>query len=251
MRLCLWLLLFANTLLGATFDELMEKAARAATREATFLGSVACTESVVESKLDVRNKPESQSKRSYDYFALIDLSEGDLSVNESRIEQGKARTNKQLLQSTGFAMLSLIFHPFFQTSFTFSDDGTEHAGNVVWHKIGFQYRPGKRSPTLLRTGAREYPISWAGEAWVDEQTGRVARIHANVVAQLDEIGIKSMEANVRYGSAENLGENAEWVPLDAVVDLRTPHQHWRNTHTFGEFRKFEVSTVEQKKSSPK
>jgi hypothetical protein len=103
----------------------------------------------------------------------------------------------------------------------------------------------------LKTGAREYPISWAGEAWVDEQTGRVARIRANVVAQLDEIGIKSMEADVRYGPAENLGENAEWVPLDAVIDLRTPHQHWRNTHTFEDFRKFEVSTVEQKQGPSK
>ena len=93
--------------------------------------------------------------------------------------------------------------------------------------------------------------SVTGEAWVDEQTGRVARIRANVAAQLDEIGIKSMEADVRYGPAENFADESEWVPLDAVVDLRTPHQHWRNTHTFTSFRKFEVSTVEQKKSAPK
>ena len=236
---------------GADFDDLLAKTAHAATREVNFLSSVACTESVLEVKLDAKNKSESQSRRAFDYFVLVDLSEGDLSVNESRIEQGTTKEKKQLLQSTGFALLSLLFHPFFQTSFTFADGGVDQVAGVSWHKIEFQYRPGKRSPTLLRTGAREYPIAWEGEAWVNEETGRIGRIHANVAAQLEEIGIKSMQADVKYAEAESLGDSSEWVPTEAIVDLRTPHQHWRNRHTFSGFRKFEVSTEERKQTKSK
>jgi hypothetical protein len=215
------------------------------------MASVACTETVAEVKVGIKNKPESQSHRVYDYFVLVDTADGDLSVNESRIEQGKGKSSKQLLQSTGFALLSLVFHPFFQQSFTFTDNGTETMEGRLWHKVDFLYRPGKRSPTLLRTGAREYPISWGGEAWIDEKTGRIGRIHARVAAQMDEIGIKSMEADVRYGPAQNLAPPVEWVPLEAVVDLQTNHQHWRNTHSFSSFRKFEVTSTEQKTNTPK
>ena len=251
MKWCALLLMAASVASAVSLDELLDRTSRAAVKETAIIASVACTENVVEVKLDTRNKPESQSKRSYDYFVLVDLSEGDLSVNESRIEQGKGKMNKQLLQSTGFALLSLVFHPFFQPSFTFSDGGIEKISGETWHKIGFQYRPGKRSPTLLRAGQREYPISWAGEAWVEEGTGRIGRIHASVVAQLDEIGIKSMDADVRYGPAEGLSDQSEWLPINAVVDLKTPHQHWRNTHSFSTFRKFEVSSTEQKQSKTK
>jgi len=247
-----WLTLtlaIAGVARAATFDQILDRSFHAAEREAAFLASVASTETVAEVKLDPKERTESKSSRVYDYFVLIDTANGDLSVNESRIEQqskGGGKMSKQLLQSTGFAMLSLIFHPFFEQSFALRDGGSETVEGRAWHKILFQYRPGKRSPTLLRTGAREYPISWAGEAWVEEKTGRVARIHAKVAAQLDEIGIQSMETNVMYGPADNLGETAEWVPLKAVLDLQTLHQHWRNTHTFSRFRKFEVTTVEQK-----
>jgi hypothetical protein len=232
------------------FDRILDRTSKAAEREVVYLASVACTESIIETKLGPKNKTESQSRHLFDYFVFVDTADGDFSVNESRIEQGKGGKNKQLLQSTGFALLALVFHPFFQQSFTMSDSGTESAGGREWRKISFQYRPGKRSPTLLRTGAREYPISWAGDAWVDEPSGRVGRIQAKVVAQLEEIGIKSMEADVHYGPAANLNQPAEWGPLAAVVDLQTPHQHWRNTHTFAQFRKFEV-TSEQKGTKTK
>jgi hypothetical protein len=252
MRLPLTFILMAVSIVSAaTFDEVLDRTSKAAEREAAFLASVACTENLVETKLDAKNRSESKSSRLFDYFVLVDTAEGDLSVNESRIEQGKGKTNKQLLQSTGFATLALIFHPFFQQSFTMTDGGMETSEGKAWRKVWFQYRSGKRSPTLLRTGAREYPISWVGEAWVDEQTGRVGRIQARAAAQLDEIGIKSMGANVNYGPAENLGETAGWVPLEATLDLQTAHQHWRNTHTFSRFRKFEVTTLEQKAAKPK
>ena len=246
-------IVLATTLIvrGASVDQLLDRTSRAAEREATFLASVACTESIVEAKLGPKNNNQSQSKRLFDYFVLVDTADGDLSVNESRIEQTKGgKGNKQLLQSTGFALLALIFHPFFQQSFTMTEGETESSDGRQWHKIMFQYRPGKRSPTLFRTGAREYGVSWAGYAWVDEPTGLIGRIHARADAQLDEIGIKTMEADVRYGPVGNLNDSTGWVPLEAVLDLQTGHQHWRNTHTFSKFRRFGVS-AEEKRGDPK
>jgi hypothetical protein len=36
-----------------------------------------------------------------------------------------------------------------------------------------------------------------------------------------------------------------WFPRQATVEVETPRQHWRNTHTFFDYQKFSVSTEEQ------
>ena len=139
----------------------------------------------------------------------------------------------------------LILHPYYQNSFEFSDLGVVEEGGRQWRRLGFEFRPGKRSPSLLRAGAREYPLAWKGEALLDEATGQVASIHASLGSQLEEIGLESLEASVRYGPHAGQ-ESADWLPVEAVIDLKTHHQHWRNVHTFGSYKRFEVGTTEKR-----
>ena len=85
-------LALGSTAADLSFDRFLDRSSKAAERETAFLASVACTETVVETKIGIKNKPESQSRRVFDYFVLVDTAGGDLSVNESRIEQGAAFT---------------------------------------------------------------------------------------------------------------------------------------------------------------
>jgi hypothetical protein len=230
--------------------ELLDLAARAAEREIADLSSVACTETVVETKLSQKEKTEERRRRTFDYLVLLDTDDGDLSVTESRIEQGGAKKSeaKPLLASTGFATLLLILHPYYQDSFEFSDLGLVEEGGRQWRRLGFEFRPGKRSPSVLRAGAREYPLAWKGEARVDAATGRVASIQASLGAQLEEIGLESLEASVRYGPPDPR-DAAQWLPLEAVIDLKTHHQHWRNVHTFAGYKHFDVTTTEKQEAA--
>jgi hypothetical protein len=230
--------------------ELLDLAARAAEREIADLSSVACTETVVETKLSQKEKTEERRRRTFDYLVLLDTDDGDLSVTESRIEQGGAKKSeaKPLLASTGFATLLLILHPYYQNSFEFSDLGLVEEGGRQWRRLGFEFRPGKRSPSVLRAGAREYPLAWKGEARVDAATGRVASIQASLGAQLEEIGLESLEASVRYGPPDTR-DAAQWLPLEAVIDLKTHHQHWRNVHTFAGYKHFDVTTTEKQEAA--
>ena len=230
--------------------ELLDLAARAAEREIADLSSVACTETVVETKLSQKEKTEERRRRTFDYLVLLDTDDGDLSVTESRIDQGGAKKSeaKPLLASTGFATLLLILHPYYQDSFEFSDLGLVEEGGRQWRRLGFEFRPGKRSPSVLRAGAREYPLAWKGEARVDAATGRVASIQASLGAQLEEIGLESLEASVRYGPPDTR-DAAQWLPLEAVIDLKTHHQHWRNVHTFAGYKHFDVTTTEKQEAA--
>jgi hypothetical protein len=235
---------------AGTEQELLDLAARAAEREIADLSSVACTETVVEMKLGQKEKTEERRRRTFDYLVLLDTDDGDLSVTESRIEQSgiKKTEAKPLLASTGFATLLLILHPYYQNSFEFSDLGPVAGGERQWRRLGFEFRPGKRSPSVLRAGSREYPLAWKGEARLDAATGRVASIQASLGAQLEEIGLESLEASVRYGPPDGR-DSEQWLPLEAVIDLKTHHQHWRNVHTFGGYKHFDVSTTEKRESA--
>jgi hypothetical protein len=239
---------------AGTEQGLLDLAARAAERAILDLSSVACIETVVETKLNQKEKTEERRKRTFDYLVLLDTDDGDLSVTESRIEQGGAKKTeaKPLLASTGFATLGLIFHPYYQNSFEFSDLGVVDEGGRQWRRLGFEFRPGKRSPSVLRAGAREYPLAWKGEARLDPVTGSVTSIQASLGAQLEEIGLESLEAIVHYGppDVKDLARDSqEWLPLEAVIDLKTHHQHWRNVHTFGGYKHFDVTTTEKREAT--
>jgi hypothetical protein len=227
---------------------LLDAAAKAAEREIAALSSVTCTETVVETKFNEKDKIEGRRRKTFDYLVLLDTEDGDLAVTESRVEQGGSRKTeaKPLLESTGFATLMLILHPYYQNSFSFTDLGTVEEDGRQWQRLGFEFRPGAHSPSLLRAGAREYPLAWKGEVRIDTASGRVGSVHASLGSQLEEIGLESLDATVRYGpGAEALDE---WLPLEAVVDLKTRHQHWRNVHTFANYKKFEVTTTEKRET---
>ncbi len=234
---------------ASALPALLDIAAKAAEREATALSAVACTESVVETKLNLKDKTEERRRLTFDYLVLMDTDDGDLAITESRVEQtgGKRPEPKPLLATTGFATLMMILHPYYQESLEFSDLGTVEEGGREWRRLGFEFRPGKRSPSVLRAGSREYPLAWRGEVLLDGTTGQVASIHASLGAQLEEIGLEGLEATVRYGAADGR-RGGDWLPLEAVIDLRTHHQHWRNVHTFAGYKHFDVTTTEKREA---
>jgi hypothetical protein len=231
-----------------SLPNLLDVAAKSAEREMAALSSVACTETVVETKVNQKNKTEERRRQTFDYLVLADTEDGNLALTESRIEQGKTKTeSKPLLASTGFATMMLILHPVYQNSFEFSDLGVIDEGGRTWRRLGFEFRPGKRSPSLLRTGTREFPLAWKGEVLLDEVTGQVSSIHAGLGSQLEEIGLLSLEATVHYGPQPG-HTSADWLPTEAVIDLKTNHQHWHNIHTFASYKRFDVVTTEKREA---
>ena len=241
-------LTFATLGWANSLPNLLDLASRSAEREMTALSSVACTETVVETKVNQKKKTEERRRQIFDYLVLADTDDGDLAITESRIAQGKAKTeSKPLLLSTGFATMMLILHPAYQNSFEFTDLGVVDEGGKMWRRLGFEFRPGKRSPSLLRSGTREFPLAWKGEARIDDSTGQVAAIHASLGSQLEEIGLVKLETTVQYRPQPG-HISGDWLPTEAVIDLETNHQHWHNVHTFTSYKRFDVATSEKREA---
>jgi hypothetical protein len=58
---------------------------------------------------------------------------------------------------------------------------------------------------------------------------------------MEDMGLKSLTADVRYARVDFKGEQGgQWLPATAAIEVETPHQRWRNTHTFSNYKRFSV-----------
>jgi hypothetical protein len=204
---------------------------------------------VRQEKLSKDDKVELKEDSTYDYLVILTNSNGELNLSESRLpirEAKKDRKNTSMLLSNGFATLFLVFHPYYSAAFTFNLEGEEMVGGRMLDKVTFQHVPGMKSPAALALRGREYPLELTGTAWIDPQTGTIAKIEAGVADTLQDVGLKALSSEIDFAPVKFTDSKQEyWFPSQARVEVETPRQHWRNLHQFTAYKKFSVSTEEQ------
>ena len=255
------LLLLAGTIAGAQTDSLEKVLDRTSQRVSEFLdefSNVKCTEQVTQEKFKPNGKRELAQQSSYDYLVILTNAGGDMSVNESRLPVKEAKVNRRqdisMLLSNGFATLFLVFHPYYINGFDFTDAGSEMLDGHAARKIHFQHIPNTRSVAAIALRGREYPLELSGTVWVDPQNGNILRIEAGIGSSLEDIGMKTLESSVRFAPAafskddkdkdKDKDQPVYWFPTEAVVEVETAKQHWRNTHRFLTYKQFSVATEE-------
>jgi hypothetical protein len=208
-----------------------------------------CTEKVDQQKLSGDGKVERDLNSTYDYLVIFTNAGGELSLDESRQPIGEVKTDKKntpLLVTNGFATLFLVFHPYYSGSFQFTALEDETVGGQRLKKIGFRYLRGTRSPAALALRGREYPLPLSGTAWIEPDTGAIARIVADLGNAMEDVGLKTLRSEVDYAPVpfRDLKE-PYWFPARASVEVETSRQHWRNTHVFIDYQRFSVNTEEK------
>lgn len=245
-------LAIATNLPAASLPPVEALVARAGKQVQQFwdqMAAVHCTERVLQIKLDDNGKHLVERRSTFDYLVLMQLNGDEFRMDESRVEQGKApkHSDRALLTTSGFSTLILIFHPLYQDSFRFTLAPGQEGSNV---KVHFAHIHGKRSPAVLQLRNREYPIEWEGDASIDPASGAITHIEAGLAEPLADVGLRKLSADVVYGPVQlkDVKELA-WLPQTAVIEAQTVHQHWRNEHSFSEYKQFGVS-VDTKTEGP-
>lgn len=233
-------------------ERLNDLLTRTANQTAVFLdqfSDVKCTEQVRQEKLGKDNKVELKEDSSYDYLVILTNVAGELNLSESRIPLRQAkrdRKNTSMLLSNGFSTLFLVFHPYYAQSFKFALAGEEVVGGRTLEKVSFVHVPGMKSPAALALRGREYPLELTGTAWIDPQTGSIAKIEAGIADTLKDVGLNALNSEIDFAPLPFSGaKDVYWFPTVARVEVETPRQHWRNLHQFTAYKKFTVSTEEQ------
>ncbi len=224
--------------------ELLERAGQRVKQFWEELSSVACTENLVQEKLDAKGKVVLSSRGEFDYLINLRWDNVGMLVDESRLPLGapaKRAPQGALLATQGFATLLMIFHPEFQSSYSFSDDGEETVSGRKVVRIRFLPKNGAPTPGILAVKGRDYPIQWQGIARVDPEQAVVVSIDAQWKDPAPDVGLQSLTSQVRYAPTPFRGSSSNWwLPESAEIEVRTAHQHWRNVHHFANYRRFSV-----------
>jgi hypothetical protein len=244
----------ASASAGTQNDPIHDLLERTSTQVAKFLDQFSdtkCTEQVIQEKFKPNGKLEYKEQSTFDYLVILTNAGGELSLAESRLalreaNHGKNDKRPSLLISNGFATLFLVFHPYYANSFQFTDGGPDTIEGLKLEKIQFQHIRDMRSPAALALRGREFPLEISGTAWLDIQTGMIVKIEAGVGRSLEDVGLKVLRSEVTYAPVPFKGvEQTYWYPQQAIVEVETPRQHWRNTHKFTDYKRFSVSTEEK------
>jgi hypothetical protein len=247
------ILLFSTIVSLPAATDLLERTGKAVELFWDQLAAVNCVEHVEQEKLGPGGKVLYRQRSDFDYLAVLQLNGNDLLLEESRapIRQAVEKKGVPLLITNGFSTFEFIFHPLYQGGFEYSaPHPAQMDGRAMW-QVEFRQARGGRSPSVLKLRQREYPIAWQGTAWIDRETAAVVRIQADLESSMDDLGLKTMNAEVRYAPVEFKDDPAaHWLPAVATVEVETARQHWRNVHSFSRYRLFSVD-VKQDVGAPK
>jgi hypothetical protein len=205
--------------------------------------AVNCVETVAQEKLSAGGKVIFHRESQFDYLAVLQISGTDFLVDESRIPILEAKPAREfpLMITRGFSTLEFIFHSFFQSGLEYSVPEAVQVDGRELLQIRFQHVRGARSPSAIRLGRREYPLDWQGTAWIEPADGAIVRISASLMSSLEDIGLKAINADVRYSRVDfQTDPRVHWMPSVATIEVETLQQRWRNVHTFTKYRHFSV-----------
>ncbi|MFI5057900.1 MAG: hypothetical protein ACHQLQ_06925 [Candidatus Acidiferrales bacterium] len=229
---------------------LVERAGNHVAKFLDVISDVNCRERVLQEKLNEKGKTEEKAESTFDYLIMLSTGGGEFNLVESRIAPEDAKQPKKqpkpLLISNGFSTLFLVFHPYYAPGFHFVLAGEDALDGKTFTKVDFRHIVGMRSPAALAVRGREYPLELSGSAWIDAQSGAIAKITGNVESGMEDVGLLALRSEVRFSPVTFHGsQEAFWLPAQAVVEVQSRHQHWRNTHEFSDYRRFSVETQEQ------
>jgi hypothetical protein len=203
-----------------------------------------CSESVAQGIIGKNGKAFYKEDSAFDYQLQLEKRNGHLKITEIRDTRKPAFHDpaRTLLITSGFASMLLIAHSDYETSYTFESAGQESLDGVSFDKIHFVAVPGASSPAALQLRGQSYPLPLSGMLWIDSKTGAITKLMAAVDSSLSDLGLQGMRSEIHYALIQfHDPEEAYWMPVSAVIDVETPHQHWRNVHRFSNYRRFRAT----------
>jgi hypothetical protein len=202
-------------------------------------------EYMTQEKLRENGKIDYERQTVFDSIIRMRFEEGILLVDEQQItiHQPQRVDARPLLSTRGFSALAMVFHPYYASAFQFTIGEPDQSQGKLLQRIDFAHIPDKPSPWLYQILGGDRPLDLSGTAWVDPATGEIYKIEASVDPKSTDLAFRELRAELDYAPVLLRDETApRLLPDKATIDLETPRQHWRNTYSYEDYRRYRVAT---------
>lgn len=235
---------------------ILEKTGRAVADFFSHFPDTISREDVRQETMKKNNKLAGQSDQKFRYLLMSKSQQKGLGLEEYRTnDQGdrveQAGLEKGFMLTSGFASVSLIFHPAYQSDSDFRLLGTQELEGHPAQVVAFAQNPGRAEVTELFRANRE--TAWIliqGIAWVDESSSEILRMRTDLLKPAAKVRLARQTTEIEYGPvAFKQAAREYWLPHEVVVTVDWRGRKYRNRHEYSDFRLFNVNAEERRKTS--
>ena len=210
----------------------------------------AAVEDLFHERLDNYGIPIRKENRKYDYVAIIsEPRTGILNIDEFRSDEFALGGYPDQIETRGFAVLALVFHPHRQNEFEMTCEGLgDWRGQATWLMHFRQRSDRPKQMQAFNVGDRSYSIGLKGRAWISADKFQIVRIEAEIADPIPEIQLLSEHQVVEYGPVPFPRKNTNlWLPKTAEIYLDFRKRHYHRRHSFDHYMLYSVDTEEKRK----
>ncbi len=186
----------------------------------------------------------------FSYLVITNPRGGDQPLGEYRSD-AKGRPidyrrlgNGKVILTYGFTTAPLQhFRPQYQEGCRFRLFGRQSVMGREADVVGFTEIPGRYpQPTEFRRGNAVVPLFLQGIAWIDAKTYQILRIQTYALPPPPGVSLEKETTRIEFSAIPLREATAFWLPTTVVVDVWLDHRHFRNIHTYSNFKLFRVET---------
>jgi tetratricopeptide (TPR) repeat protein len=235
-------------------SRVMKKARMGTAAFMTDLGRFSATEEFQSVSLNRHGKVDYSYDRKFHYLLFVTKTgKHEVSIEEMRDRQTAPPSMGGPVVETGSAALALVFHPDYERAFEWNCEGLGRwRGTPAW-LVHFRQRPDRPvSPLADFVAARQsYPLALKGRAWLEQQSGRVLHLDADLVKPVKQVRLDREHFSIDYREVAFASHPVKlWLPEDVNTYIEYQGHVYHQYHHFENFQLFWVGTG-QRISQPK
>jgi hypothetical protein len=219
--------------------------------------NTASLEQVRQERLDRDGDVRFSLDQEFQYIMLTQPGKPGLGIKEYRSnlegrDSSMAGLNKGLMLTSGFASVSLIFHPLDRNGADFRYLGRQTLDGRPVHVVAFAQKPRTaKMVTRFTSDGRSALILTHGLAWIDSETFHIIRLYTSLLNPLSNVQLLKLTSEIRFQQVEFDGSpTILWLPRDVEIMVNWRGRLLRNRHHYSDFSLFNVEAKEERKPPP-
>jgi tetratricopeptide (TPR) repeat protein len=212
-------------------------------------------EQIHQERLGKDGKVKSSLDQEFQYLLLAHAEKWGLGVDEHRSTArgniaGLHGLNQGLMLTSGFASVSLHFHPAYRDGATFRYLGRQRINGEDVHVVAFAQKPATaRMTQRFISDEGSAVLLLQGLAWIDPTTFQIVRLHTDLLAPQSKVRLQRQTTEIQFKEVSfKEVARALWLPEEVAVTVDWRGRIYRNQHRYSDFKLFNVEAKEERKT---